>query len=455
MTAAFAILSQLAAAALTQAAAPGAHVLALDEAVRIALDRNPRVRAARASAESRLDQSRSLRGHLLPVVNVSGQYDWANMPGSGINICQLGVDFTPPGQPGQTSKPPPDCANGPFYPIHDLGFGLGTATIAQPLTGLFHLGEDYAAMGDDADASAEDERTVEADVREQVEADYLSLFEARALQGIAKASAEQLQDQLKLAQSRLAAGVLTKADLLRVDVAVANANQQQIQAGVQEQIARASLLTILGMPPNSTDVDFAQPSEIVERRLPLGYEEANRFASEHRTELQSASLGLDAARHRQLARDFSLLPELNASASVMYLDGLPPGIPNVVEMWGLSLSWNVWEWGASYYQIRAAAALKDASSERLEGTREQVSLEVDTRLEQTKAAENAVRVAQDAITQAEEAFRVETSLVKAGAATTTDLLDSQAALTQARLNLIRAKYQELRARSALTRALGA
>ena len=44
--------------------------------------------------------------------------------------------------------------------------------------------------------------------------------------------------------------------------------------------------------------------------------------------------------------------------------------------------------------------------------------------------------------------------MNAGAATTTDLLDSQAALTQARLNLVRAKYQDLRARAQLFRAIG-
>jgi outer membrane protein TolC len=66
-----------------------------------------------------------------------------------------------------------------------------------------------------------------------------------------------------------------------------------------------------------------------------------------------------------------------------------------------------------------------------------------------------VSAAQTAIQEAEEAYRVTASMVKAGAATTTDLLDAQSALTQAKLNLVRAKYQDLRARASLTRALGA
>jgi outer membrane protein TolC len=46
------------------------------------------------------------------------------------------------------------------------------------------------------------------------------------------------------------------------------------------------------------------------------------------------------------------------------------------------------------------------------------------------------------------------ALVRAGTATTTDLLDAQAALTQARLNLARARYEEAIARIALARAVG-
>jgi len=44
--------------------------------------------------------------------------------------------------------------------------------------------------------------------------------------------------------------------------------------------------------------------------------------------------------------------------------------------------------------------------------------------------------------------------VRAGAATITDLLDAEAALTQARLNLARANYERAMARVQLERAMG-
>jgi outer membrane protein len=64
----------------------------------------------------------------------------------------------------------------------------------------------------------------------------------------------------------------------------------------------------------------------------------------------------------------------------------------------------------------------------------------------------AVEVAQTAIASAEEAYRVTSAQVSAGTATTTDLLDSQSALTTAKLNLARAEYERAVARVALDRA---
>jgi outer membrane protein len=243
--------------------------------------------------------------------------------------------------------------------------------------------------------------------------------------------------------------------VLRVKVAAANADQQIIQAEVQEQVAQASLLTLIGSRPEATDVDFSEPSEIVTRQVPGEFPAAEQFAQDHRHEIASAEQSQSAAHHTMLSQSFRLVPEVNVSGSYMRVANLPSGIPPNYLLFQLGLNWPIWQWGATYYEARAASERDDAAAARVEGTRQQVSLEVDQRMAEERAAANAVSVAQEAIQQAEEAHRVTEALVKAGSATTTDLLDAQSALTQARLNLVRAKYQELRARSALTRALGA
>ena len=185
--------------------------------------------------------------------------------------------------------------------------------------------------------------------------------------------------------------------------------------------------------------------------MPDGQE---KFAESHRPEMFSAQLQTDAAWHRKQARYFSLLPEVNVSYSYYRLLNTPEALPRDINLFGLSASWNVWDWGSNYYQAHAAAEQLGAAEANRESVREQSTSRCGPGLLEERAAANAVHVASDAISQAEEAFRVTSATVRARAATTTDSLDAQAALTQARQNLVRSKYEELRARSALLRALG-
>jgi outer membrane protein TolC len=422
--------------------------LSVEQAVEMALRNNPRMKAARALSSAQEDMARSSRGRLLPTVAVSVVYNDANAK-ENLGVGKLFGPFLQGNGSGGGPSIPQEV------PLRNLQVGIGTLAVAQPITGLFHLSAEYAAASDQADAVAEDLHAQEGDLRLQVETGMLTLFEAKALIGIARASRSQLQDQLDLTQAELKAGVLTRADMLRVQVALANADQQIIQAEVQEQISRASLLTLLGLSPEARDVAFAEPAELQNRRAPSDFGSAEQFAMSHRHEIASASFNQQAAHQTYLASSFNFFPEIDASGSYMRLQGLPAGIPQDYFLFGANLKWAIWQWGSTYYQARAASYREDAAVARVEGTRQQVSLEVEQRLAEERAAAHAVSVAQEAIQQAEEAFRVTEALVKAGAATTTDLLDAQSALTQAKLNLVRAKYQDLRARSALTRAMGA
>jgi outer membrane protein TolC len=83
-----------------------------------------------------------------------------------------------------------------------------------------------------------------------------------------------------------------------------------------------------------------------------------------------------------------------------------------------------------------------------------VEADVAARLADVRATGSALEAGRTAIGSAEEAYRVTTVLLAAGSANTTDLLDAQAALTQARLNFARARYEYSLARISLDRAVG-
>ena len=140
-----------------------------------------------------------------------------------------------------------------------------TVAADQPLLGLLRLSADYSGQQESAEAGAAQVQSAELSLRQAVETLYLRVFEAKALEETALASERELNDRLEVARAQLATGVLTEADVLRVQVAAANARQQAIQAHSQGLVSRASLLALMGLPADDAGVIFVEPNRCSSR----------------------------------------------------------------------------------------------------------------------------------------------------------------------------------------------
>ncbi len=123
------------------------------------------------------------------------------------------------------------------------------ASFDQPLLGLFRANDERETLTEESAADRAQIAASEADLRATVETQFLRVFEAQALEQIAGASVHELGDQVTVAKARLASGVITQADLLRIEVAVANAEQQALEAQSQGATARAQLFAAIGLSP--------------------------------------------------------------------------------------------------------------------------------------------------------------------------------------------------------------
>jgi outer membrane protein len=412
------------------------RTLTVEQVVQIVEQENPRVLQYLALAKGSRDLQRSTLGRMLPSISVNEQYQLWNSA------------YAIPFSLGPTMPP----AN---FSVRDQNTNALSVTADQPLLGLIHRSHDHDAETSRAEASEADLETARAELKSSVETEYLRLFEARALEDIAKASERELAEQVTVTQARLNAGVLTTADLLRVQVAAANAKQQEIQAHSQGEVARANLLGAMGLPQSDTHTAFAEPTSLIARGRAAtpSIADAEAQADLARPELKQRKATAEAARHVEDGRLFSLLPEVDVVGAYLRTDGSIFN-PHNAGYLGVTASWAIFEWGASYYAERAAAAQAEAARRQAEAEQRQVGVEVATNLAETRASAAAVEVAEQTIASAEEAYRVMQALLKAGSATTTDLLDSEAALTQARLNLTRARYEQAIAQVALGRSLG-
>jgi outer membrane protein TolC len=338
--------------------------------------------------------------------------------------------------------------------LRDRTTNIFAATIDQPLLGLWRRSVEVATARAAASAADAGVLVTQADVAQGVRTYFLQLFEARAEEQIAAASVRELDEQVASAKTRLAVHVITESDLLRVEVAAANARQDQISARADADVRKAELLDAIGLPL-SADVEFVEPTALLADSQPLAPDvgAVTERAIARRPEVARATSEHEAAEHLTTARRLALLPEIDAQLGYIRTDGTIASIHNQ-EYIGVSASWTVWDWGTRTHLADAAARVANAAALELDERRRQVAVEVKTTLVQTNAARAAVAVAKQTIGSAEEAYRAMQARVTAGTATTTDLLDAQTALTRARLNLTRARYSEAVRHVAYLRAIG-
>jgi outer membrane protein TolC len=413
------------------AAAGESRAITADEAVAMAMAQNAALQAARARLEAGQAAASSTARRLAPAIHLGDEFQHYN--------STFDASLGP-------SAPP--------FRVRKQDTNMFTVAADQPLLGLLRLSADYSGQQESAEAGAAQVESAELSLRQAVETLYLRVFEARALEGTALASERELNDRLDVARAQLATGVLTEADVLRVQVAAANARQQAIQAHSQELVSRAGLLALMGLPADDAGVTFVEPKSLLEsgqkRPEPSA---AQDQALSGRPEILQTRLSLQAGEHQRRARLYALLPEIDLEGAYLRSYGQVI-VPTNSEFIGINAKWAIWEWGASYAAYRASQAQARAAAFDLENQKQQIRAEVTSGMAQLDAAASAISVAEQTIASAEEAYRVTQAQLQAGTATTTDLLEAQSALTQARLNYLRAQYELAISRVNLRRALG-
>jgi outer membrane protein len=431
-------LALSAALATALSAAPFAQAspraLTIDDAVALALRTNPHLASARQRAEAGDIDAASAGRRMLPSVHVSDEAQYWNGP--------FAVPF------GTMS-----------FTVRDQKTNTFVASADQPLLGLFRANEERETLSEQSAADRAQIATTEADLRQTVETHFLHVFEAQALEQIASSSVHELSDQVTVAKARLASGVITQADLLRIEVAVANAEQQALEAHSQGATARAQLFAAIGLAPaDAAELTLIAPearlASVRAKGTSPSLETLMPQARERRPELLQQARLILAADRQVGARTYSLLPDIDLEGAYLRADGQPFSPKNSGYV-GLKANWAIWEWGASDLQRKAAAVQADAARRDQEMLARQIEAELGASLAQGDAARGAVGTAEKAVASAEEAYRVTDAALKAGTATTTDLLESQSALSQARLNLTRAQYELVLSDVALEHATGA
>lgn len=175
--------------------------------------------------------------------------------------------------------------------------------------------------------------------------------------------------------------------------------------------------------------------------------------------MQALESRVEASRAGLMAARGNWWPQLFLSANYYYSKPNARYLPALAEFkdsWdvGVTMQFDLWNWGQTGYESDQAQAAMAQNQTLLDQLKENVTLEVRRQLLAWRRAQEKVEVTRLGVDQAEENLRTFDDKFRSGAATSTDLLDANVSLLQARTNLTGALVEQELALARLRRAAG-
>jgi outer membrane protein TolC len=262
-----------------------------------------------------------------------------------------------------------------------------------------------------------------------------------------------LEEQYKNAQLLFGVGRIARVDLLKVEVQLANERQRLISIETGIATAMATLRTLMGEPdtgPGEAPI-LADTLTLPEMHGDFftGVETAHR----QRPEYLSASQGVEEAGINRKLAFGKLLPTVSAFAGYLDQFAFNPGYKEANWYTGLNLSLPLFD-RSLYADLSRQRIETERAKERLKAIDNQLRLDIRTALNSLDESKARIAAAEQAVAQAEEAYRIEQQRFQTGAGAVVDLLLAQSADISAAANYSQALYDTNAAVVAYRKATG-
>lgn len=304
-------------------------------------------------------------------------------------------------------------------------------------------------------------RAVINDALLQVRTRFYTVLVNRERIKVQEQNIELLQRQLQDVKNRFEAGTVSNFEVLRAEVALANAQPALITARNDHRLAIEELRQSLGFVNTSTENVAKVPEFIGTLEFhPVSYDLRSALVSarEQRPDLQRLYKIQAAAEQGITVQRSNYLPTVSAYGAYdwrMNSTG-SSSLSNARDGWtvGLQSSWDIFDGRAT--AGRVAQARSQLEQAKLSLAEAQLSVDVDVRraISTYQQATELAEASKKVVEQAEEAVRLANARFGAGTATQLDVLTSQVDLTTARLNQLQAFYSYNVAVANVRRAMG-
>lgn len=413
--------------------------LSLREAVAMGVQNSKALRLAAHEIEQALAQAEQAKDASLPSVGISAGYNHALM---------LSQSFSLPAANGSD----PQKLNLPF----DNTLYQSTLSINQPI----FAGNRFRYARQSANLLLQMSRlNAEADKDEvifTVIQSYINYYKLRKNQKILAQNIEDIENKLAEIKKFEAQGLATKNDVLRFELERSNMKLTAIELNNNRKIVNYNLNVLLGLPDNTVidekDINYRLGENApFKSYLDQGLED-RKDLSEFKYRLKLTDINIKKTQDEKL-------PTVSAGGNLYFIN--PSGnivpkngsylAPFVV---GINVGWDIGSLYKNKSKLTESKIRKQEEADKYEIARDRIKTEVNQSYLQYKQALEKVSVLQEAIAQAAENERIMESKFRNNLATTTERIDAQTLLYQARINLELSKSDATAAYYALLKSTG-
>lgn len=375
-----------------------------------------------------------------------------NAERAGVRVSNESVAIAKSGyRPTITGRSTIDYANQGGTLITTGSFGV---TIQQSLFDGFQTRNNVRASESRVRASFETLRNTEQNTLFNAAAAYMDVIRDRRVAALRERSLEFLAEQVRASNSRLEVGEGTRTDVAQAEASRQAAIAQLSAARAQVLSSSAIYRQVIGEEPGR--LDMPNP---VSKLMPGSLDQAFSLAAiEHPAIIATGHL-VDAAGFGVKAAEGALLPQLSAQAGVSrnYRNSSPPGVTdgagNSANI-GATLTIPIYQGGRVSAQVRQSKETLGQARIQVDVSRDQVRAAVASAWTQFQAARETVSANREVVNAAQLALNGVIEERNVGQRTTLDVLNAQADVITAQINLASAERDVVVASYATLSAIG-
>jgi outer membrane protein TolC len=398
----------------------------LSQAVLTALQRNAEIQIARQEIERAKGLHIQVRAEILPRVDLSTQVQHTDP-----HLTSISTDSGTGSGGGLTGVPTQYSLSLQATQV----LFAGGRIISNIRSAQFQRDSSYYAFRNAVD-------TVIATVKQQ----FYQILLNRALVGVQEDSVTLLKSQLQDQQNRFEAGTVPRFNVLQAQVALSNQYPVLITAQNNYRIAQLQLAKTIGLDfdparGNGPPLEAVGELQYQPRNIPLDY--AIELAKERRPFLKQQKANVLANAAQVNVARAGYFPQFSVTAGEEFRSSpISEDISAVRSgyVFGGTGSWAIWDWGATYGQVKQARAVLEQSKITLDDAVRQIELEVQQADSNMKQSAELVKATEQSVGQAQEALRLASARLSAGAGTQLEVLNSRVEVTQSQSNRLQALY---------------